>query len=265
MWSYSRWVLFIKLRFKHGVHSIYYDIGDHSRSCGAAACIKLRPRHHCREASSFGPYATEMTLLLVMLHTGTMLALSSISGRSGSRLTFSSRQAAWLNMKLLLLATMLTGIVGIVLKTLIERLAFRNAPKSRDRVLFGNLPLIANSTRCCWDSYRVCRAWNHETIDDQEERPIQMRHAVRIGTFRAVPAVPGILKIGCNNFYPDCLSVPQSWQPRIQLCTRSHSDTSRAGTRGDSSIEIASGYCVFPHRYNDESVCTRAFGWFAAS
>ena len=160
------------------------------------------------------PTTPEMTLLLVMLHTGTMLAVIVYFWKIWKQTYFSSRQAAWLNMKLLLLATMLTGIVGIVLKTLIERLAFRNAPKAEIELLFGNLPLIATALAVVGILIVYAGLGYHETIDDQEERPIQMRHAVRIGIVQGL-CLPfrGFSRSGAT-ISTGLLRVPQSWQPR---------------------------------------------------
>ncbi len=89
------------------------------------------------------PTTPEMTLLLVMLHTGTMLAVIIYFWRSWADTYFSSWERSWPWIKFLVLATILTGIIGMTVKTAIERYAFRDAPEAEIELLFGNLPLIA--------------------------------------------------------------------------------------------------------------------------
>jgi undecaprenyl-diphosphatase len=89
------------------------------------------------------PTAPEMTLLLVMLHTGTMFAVIAYFWRSWKNAYFSSREETWGTVKLLVLATVMTAIVALALKAIIERFIFRGAPRAEIELLFGNLPLIA--------------------------------------------------------------------------------------------------------------------------
>ena len=89
------------------------------------------------------PSAPQMTLLLVMLHTGTMFAVIVFFWRTWKQAFFSSRaafrsfavQAVW--------ATFLTVAVGEALKVLIQRTYFHGAPKAQIELLFSHLELIA--------------------------------------------------------------------------------------------------------------------------
>lgn len=89
------------------------------------------------------PSAPQMTLLLVMLHTGTMFAVIVYFWRMWMRTYFSSWavlrrflvQAVW--------ATLLTGVIGEALKVLIEKTYFHGAPKAQIEMLFGQLQIIA--------------------------------------------------------------------------------------------------------------------------
>ncbi len=84
-----------------------------------------------------------MTLLLVMLHTGTMFAVIVYFRTMWMRTYFSSGasfkrflgQAVW--------ATFLTGIVGEVLKILIAKTYFHSTTKAQIEMLFGQLQIIA--------------------------------------------------------------------------------------------------------------------------
>ena len=131
------------------------------------------------------PTAPEMTLLLVMLHTGTMLAVIIYFWRSWKETYFSSWNATWPRLKLLFLATAMTGVIGLALKAAIERYAFHNAPKAEIELLFGNLPLIALGLAAAgvliiWSGLRY-----HRAIDDREALP-RTRHAVWMGAVQGL-------------------------------------------------------------------------------
>ena len=89
------------------------------------------------------PSAPDMTLLLVMLHTGTIFAVIAYFWRSWKDAYFSSREMFRAFLWRVLWATVLTGIIGEVLKKLIEKTIFRGAPKDEIELLFGRLDLIA--------------------------------------------------------------------------------------------------------------------------
>jgi undecaprenyl-diphosphatase len=89
------------------------------------------------------PSSPEMTLLLVMLHTGTMFAVIAYFWRSWKATYFSSRQMFQSFLIRLVWATVLTGIVGEILKKIIERTLFRGAEKAEIEMLFSRLDLIA--------------------------------------------------------------------------------------------------------------------------
>ncbi|MGD0912758.1 MAG: undecaprenyl-diphosphate phosphatase [Terracidiphilus sp.] len=89
------------------------------------------------------PSSPQMTLLLVMLHTGTMFAVLIYFWQTWRRFYFSSRDAFRRFAVLIVWATLLTGIVGEVLKKIIEHTLFKGAPKAQIEDLFGRLDLIA--------------------------------------------------------------------------------------------------------------------------
>jgi undecaprenyl-diphosphatase len=89
------------------------------------------------------PSAPEMTLLLVMLHTGTMLAVIFFFWNRW-RATASDARDGWKNYVLwLFIATVITGIIGEILIKLIEQFWFRDVPHSDVEMLFSHLELIA--------------------------------------------------------------------------------------------------------------------------
>jgi len=89
------------------------------------------------------PTTPQMTLLLVMLHTGTMFAVIAFFWKQWKNAYFASAdafkrfavRAAW--------ATALTGILGEVLIKLVEHTMFKGAPKAEIEDLFGRLDLVA--------------------------------------------------------------------------------------------------------------------------
>lgn len=91
------------------------------------------------------PTTPEMTMLLVMLHTGTMFAVICYFWKSWKSSFFASRQQFLAGLKMILLATIFTGVLGLTLKKLIERFALGNVPHAEIEQLFGNLGLISAS------------------------------------------------------------------------------------------------------------------------
>ena len=87
------------------------------------------------------PSAPEMTFLLVMLHTGTMFAVLLYFSKRWLKLLSADKRNAFL--KHLAIATIATGVLGMILKKLIEKTIFAGAPKAEIEELFSNLPLIA--------------------------------------------------------------------------------------------------------------------------
>jgi undecaprenyl-diphosphatase len=89
------------------------------------------------------PSAPEMTLVLVMLHTGTMFAVIVYFWKQWLRNYFQTAEAFKAFAVLVIVATFLTGIVGEGLILLIEHSAFRGLPHAEVEQLFGRLDLIA--------------------------------------------------------------------------------------------------------------------------
>jgi len=94
------------------------------------------------------PSSPQMTLLLVMLHTGTMFAVIAYFWSQWKQTYFASADAFKRFAVRVVWATALTGIVGEALKVLIEHTAFKGAPKAEIEELFGRLDLIAPALAC---------------------------------------------------------------------------------------------------------------------
>jgi len=87
--------------------------------------------------------APEMTLLLVMLHTGTMFAVIVYFWKQWMRTYFQSAEAFKRIVILLIAATALTGVIGEGLIKAIEKFGFHGAKNAEVEQLFGRLDLIA--------------------------------------------------------------------------------------------------------------------------
>jgi undecaprenyl-diphosphatase len=91
------------------------------------------------------PSSPDMVMLLVMLHTGTMFAMIVYFWKGWRRDFFASKaQFQWFAIQVIM-ATICTGIVGLVLKELIEKVLLRGQPHADVEDLFNNLPLIAGA------------------------------------------------------------------------------------------------------------------------
>jgi len=89
------------------------------------------------------PAAPQMTLLLVMLHSGTMFAVIVYFWRSWRETYFKSVVAFKRFAALVILATVLTAIIGEAIIKIIESTAFAGVPHAQIEDLFGHLEIIA--------------------------------------------------------------------------------------------------------------------------
>lgn len=93
------------------------------------------------------PDAPEFTLLLVMLHTGTMFAVIVYFWKAWKRAFFSSSEKFVRFANRVIIATVVTGVIGLALKVGIE-LYLKHAHHSSDaevEELFGHLELLAGA------------------------------------------------------------------------------------------------------------------------
>jgi len=89
------------------------------------------------------PTTPQMTLLLVMLHTGTMFAVIVYFWNQWKKTYFSSGDAFKRCLIRLVWASVLTAVIGEVIIKAIEKTAFKGASKGEIELLFGRLDLIA--------------------------------------------------------------------------------------------------------------------------
>jgi undecaprenyl-diphosphatase len=91
------------------------------------------------------PSSPEMTMLLVMLHTGTMFAVIVYFWRRWRRDYFSAPPKLKDFVVQIIIATACTAVVGFGLKLVIEGIFMRGVEHAEIENLFSNLPLIAGA------------------------------------------------------------------------------------------------------------------------
>jgi undecaprenyl-diphosphatase len=89
------------------------------------------------------PSSPPMTLLLVMLHTGTMFAVIVYFWTRWREAYFQNSQVFWQAAWRVILATAVTGVVGEAIKKVLEKTLLRDAPNAEIENLFGHLEFIA--------------------------------------------------------------------------------------------------------------------------
>jgi undecaprenyl-diphosphatase len=94
------------------------------------------------------PSSPQMTLVLVMLHTGTMFAVIVYFWRKWQRTYFRNADVFKTFAIQVILATIVTGIIGEILNKLIEKFAFKTSDKAEVEMLFSHLELIAPALAC---------------------------------------------------------------------------------------------------------------------
>ena len=115
---------------------------------GAAELLPISSSAHvilAEKLLGLNPVSPEMTLLLVMLHTGTMFAVIVYFWQSWRVKYFQSVKVFSGFAKRIIIATGCTGAVGLLLKFLIEKIVLGNVPHAEVELLFGNMTLMAVS------------------------------------------------------------------------------------------------------------------------
>ncbi|HEV2692392.1 MAG TPA: undecaprenyl-diphosphate phosphatase [Verrucomicrobiae bacterium] len=124
------------------------------------------------------PSSPEMTMLLVMLHTGTMFAVIIYFWNGWKRdYLSSSSQIQWFAV-LIVIATVCTGVIGYGLKIVIEKVFMRGVEHAEIENLFSNLPLIAGALTAV-GLLIIYAGLKEEKTSRRSE--IQPQHAVWIG------------------------------------------------------------------------------------
>ncbi len=128
------------------------------------------------------PTAPEMTLVLVMLHTGTMLAVIVYFWEAWRRRYFASREALWSFASQITLATGITGLIGLALIQFIERVVLSDTHNAEIEQLFGNMAMIAAGLAM---SGVLIVVSGRRQVDTSQRRGIGWDGAARIGAVQA--------------------------------------------------------------------------------
>ena len=113
---------------------------------GAAELLPVSSSAHVivvEKIMGLDPTTPSMTLLLVMLHTGTMFAVIAYFWTEWRAAYFSSLSSTFENGRFLFYATLATGIVGLSLQAAIKYVVGHNSPDFEIESLFGNSKLMA--------------------------------------------------------------------------------------------------------------------------
>ena len=113
---------------------------------GAAELLPVSSSAHVIVAEKLlglDPTRPQMTLLLVMLHTGTMFAVILYFWKSWKKSFFGSikvfKESAWA----VIAATFFTGVIGLALMEIIEKVIL-HAPHAQVEQIFGNMTIIGS-------------------------------------------------------------------------------------------------------------------------
>ena len=154
---------------------------------GAAELLPVSSSAHviiAERLMGLDPSSPEMTLLLVMLHTGTMFAVIIFFWKSWKDSFFSSRRTFWVSVKLIMGATLVTGVIGLLLKSLIERFILGNVPHAEIELLFGNLTLISAALAAV-GVLILFAGWKNR-ISPSGNKPLDIHGALWIGAVQGL-------------------------------------------------------------------------------
>ncbi|MBV8141178.1 MAG: undecaprenyl-diphosphate phosphatase [Verrucomicrobia bacterium] len=115
---------------------------------GAAELLPVSSSAHviiAEKLMGLDPSSPEMTFVLVMLHTGTMFAVIVYFWNAWREHYFSSVALFRRVAMNVVIATIITAIVGLTLQLLIEKVFLQGGPKAEVEALFSQLPLIGGA------------------------------------------------------------------------------------------------------------------------
>jgi undecaprenyl-diphosphatase len=126
------------------------------------------------------PSSPEMTFLLVMLHTGTMFAVILYFWPRWKARFAASGAGRDAMIAALFAATAATGVVGLALKKLIEKVFMRGSAKAEIETLFSNLPLVAGALSAAG----LLIIWAGR--EEKPEQPLTTGRAVHVGIMQGL-------------------------------------------------------------------------------
>jgi undecaprenyl-diphosphatase len=130
------------------------------------------------------PTAPEMTLLLVMLHTGTMFAVIFYFWKSWNESFFSSKKVFFESLKFIVAATLVTGVAGLTLKFIIEKFFMIDVPHAEIELLFGNMNLISAALAAV--GLLILFAGIKNRVASKEERVLGLKESCFVGAVQGI-------------------------------------------------------------------------------
>jgi undecaprenyl-diphosphatase len=115
---------------------------------GAAELLPVSSSAHvivAEKLMGLDPSSPTMTFLLVMLHTGTMVAVIAYFWKAWKRTFFANAASLKETTVNVIVATVATLVVGLALKVLIEKVFMHGSSKDEMEDLFGHLPLVGGA------------------------------------------------------------------------------------------------------------------------
>jgi undecaprenyl-diphosphatase len=153
---------------------------------GAAELLPVSSSAHvivAEKLMGLDPSRPDLTMLLVMLHTGTMFAVIAYFWKDWQRHYFSAPgKLRWFAI-LIVIATACTGVIGLGMKEVIEKVFMRGTAHAEVEALFSNLPLMAGSLAAVGVLIIIAGLREEKTPSQPE---IQPAHAVWIGVVQGL-------------------------------------------------------------------------------
>lgn len=150
---------------------------------GAAELLPVSSSAHvivAEKLMGLDPTTPQMTLLLVMLHTGTMFAVIVYFWKAWRATYFASMQAFRTNVIQVVIGTVATGIIGLILLLVIKDVVAHNAAAFQIEDLFGDSRLIAVALAAA--GLLILVSSRFHTSDE----PVSLRSAAWIGAVQGL-------------------------------------------------------------------------------
>lgn len=128
------------------------------------------------------PSSPQMTLLLVMLHTGTMIAVIVFFWKRWS-IAVPREEGVGRYVLMLVVATVITGLIGETLIKLIEKFWFRDVPHAEVELLFSHLELIAPALAAAGVLILIAGLHNQS---ESAKRPLGAKRSALIGAVQGL-------------------------------------------------------------------------------
>jgi len=154
---------------------------------GAAELLPVSSSAHvivAEKLMGLDPTSPEMTLLLVMLHTGTMFAVIYYFWKSWKESFFASKKIFVDTLKFIIAATLVTGIAGLTLKFMIEKFFMKDVPHAEIEQLFGNMNLI--SAALATVGLLILFAGIKNRSNSEKERVLGLKESCYVGAIQGI-------------------------------------------------------------------------------